>query len=68
MCHERDFGLKVISHNFFATSHGKSLCDATGGTLKRQVMRHCIRSPPESQITNAFEMYEFAAQKSKNIR
>lgn len=66
--HEKDFNIKVSSYNFFATSHGKSPCDGIGGTLKRTVMRHCIRSPPENQITNAREMYEYAIKNIQSIR
>ena len=49
--HKKDFGIKIKGRHFFATSHGKSTCDATGGILKRLVMRHCIRSPPKEPIT-----------------
>lgn len=68
ICHEKDFGMKVESWNFFATSHGKSSCDATAGSLKRQVMRHCIRSTPNSQVTNPREMYEYAVAEVKTIK
>lgn len=68
MCHEKDFGIKVESYNFFATSHGKSPCDAVGGTLKRQVMRQSIRSFTEGQITNAREMYEYAVNEVEKIK
>ena len=55
-CHEKDFGIKVGTYNFFATSHGKNSCDGIGGTFKRTAVRHCLRSPPENQITNPLEM------------
>ncbi|KAL7296741.1 hypothetical protein TKK_0010152 [Trichogramma kaykai] len=66
--HEKDFGIAVKSYNFFATSHGKSPCDALGGTVKRMVMQHCIRFFPQDQITNAHEMYEYALENIENIR
>lgn len=59
--------MKVISYNFFATSHGKSACDGIGGTLKRTVMRHCLRSPPDKQITTPKEMYDYASKEIKGI-
>ena len=31
--HEEDLGLKC-EWNFFATSHGKNVCDGIGGTVK----------------------------------
>ncbi|XP_044596186.1 uncharacterized protein LOC123273063 [Cotesia glomerata] len=67
-CHEQDFGIKVTSYNFFATSHGKSVCDGTGGTIKRKVMRHCIRSSPDQQVTTPLEFYEYVFREMKNIR
>ncbi|XP_074115144.1 uncharacterized protein LOC141537857 [Cotesia typhae] len=66
-CHDKDFNIKVTSYNFFASSHGKSLCDAIGGIIKRSVMRYCLRASPEEQITNALQMYEYAVQNCKNI-
>lgn len=66
--HEKDFKIKVVSYNFFATSHGKNPCDAIGGTIKRTVMRHCLRSTPDNQITSPKEMYDYALENIKNIR
>ena len=54
LLHEKDFNMKVVSYNCFATSHGKSPCDAIGGVVKRLVMHHCIRSPPDKQIVDAY--------------
>ena len=68
LCHEVDFGLKVESDNFFATSHGKTVSDGVGGTIKRTVMGHSLRSPPDQQITNALKMFEFASAEIKTIR
>ena len=34
LCHKEDFGF-FAEWNFFATSHGKSVCDRIGGTAKR---------------------------------
>jgi len=66
--HNKDFNFNVKSYNFFTTSHGKSPCDAIGGTIKRTVMRHCLRAPPEGQITTPKEMYEYAAQEIKGVK
>lgn len=46
LCHELDFGIKVVSYNFFATGHGKTELDGEGGTLKRTATRYNLRSPP----------------------
>ena len=36
--HVQDFGI-TAEWNFFATSHGKNLCDGVGGTVKRLATR-----------------------------
>lgn len=64
--HEKDFGIKVVSYNFFATSHGKTPCDAIGGVTKRTIMQHCLRSSPENQITNAEEMFRYCTSREAN--
>lgn len=65
--HEEDFNIKVTSYNFFATSHGKSLCDAIGGIIKRLVMRYCLRAPPEKQISTPLQMYKYVVQNCESI-
>lgn len=57
LCHEANFGTKVISYNFFATGHDKSVYD--GDTIERQVKRHCIQTSPEAQITNPLGIYGY---------
>lgn len=69
MClHQREFGLEISSYNFFATSHGKSPCDAIGAVLKRGVAHAALRRPPNKQIRNAREMYEAAIEEIQEIR
>lgn len=65
-CHEKDFAIKVDSYNFFATSHGKTENDGHGGTVKRTASRHNIRSSANEQITNAYELFQFAEKKMEN--
>lgn len=67
-CHEVDFGIKVTSYNFFGTGHGKTENDGNGGTVKRTVSRHNLRSSADNQITNAYEMFRFAKEKMESIR
>ncbi|GBM70365.1 hypothetical protein AVEN_129679-1 [Araneus ventricosus] len=44
--------------SFHATSHGKTVCDGIGGTVKRIVTKKNLQSVYQStQITNAHEMY-----------
>ena len=40
--HVDDFGL-AAEWNFFATSHGKSICDGIGGTVKRPVTKASLQ-------------------------
>ena len=55
-CHEKDFLLKG-SWSFHATSHGKTVCDGIGGTVKRTITKRNLQSTRESeQIVNARQM------------
>ncbi|KAJ8677403.1 hypothetical protein QAD02_013190 [Eretmocerus hayati] len=69
MCvHERDFGLKIKSYNFFATSHGKSPCDGIGAVAKREITRIALRRPVDQPIANARDMFEAASDNIKGIK
>ena len=52
--HYMDYELKAEWH-FFGTSHGKSPCDGTGGTVKCLLARASLQS---TSILNINEMYE----------
>lgn len=56
--HEREFKFKV-SHSNFATSHGKSQCDADGGTVKRKARIASLQRPYDEQIITAHDLFEF---------
>lgn len=58
---KKDFGIEAEWH-FFATSHGKSPCDALGGTFKRNARNHNMKSPT-SGVTNAKNLFEWAKSK-----
>ncbi|KAK3923493.1 Lysine--tRNA ligase [Frankliniella fusca] len=51
-----------FSHSYFATSHGKSQCDADGGTVKRQARRASLQRPLEKQIINATHLFSFCKE------
>ena len=55
--HESDFGLNV-EWNFFVTSHWKSPCDGTGGTVKPLVGNASLRSLQEP-INTPLKMFEW---------
>lgn len=67
-CHFKDFILKVVSMNYFATSHGKTNNDGLGAIVKRFAMRFCLRAGPNKQITTALEMYEYLSKQLKSVR
>lgn len=49
------YGLKV-EWFFFARSHGKSPCDAIGGTIKRKAAKESLRRAQEDQILNVDDL------------
>ncbi|KAK3911351.1 Protein piccolo [Frankliniella fusca] len=55
--HEREFGLKA-KHSFFATSHGKALCDAMAGTIKRLLTNRSLQRPDNDALDSAEKVYE----------
>lgn len=54
---KKDFNLDT-EWNFFATSHGKSPCDAMGGTFKRNARIYNMRQPVNG-ITNSKDLFEW---------
>lgn len=59
------FNFKVEWH-FFATSHGKSACDALGGAFKREAAKASLQRPGDNFITNAKQLFDWAqSRKSK---
>ena len=57
--HVSDFGIEAQWH-FFATSHGKSPCDAIGGTVKRLVARASLQATTTEQILTPTELFTWA--------
>ena len=58
--HKKEFGIEA-DWNFFATSYGKSPCDAIGGTVKRVTARASLQRPRGNQILTLLEMFEFCS-------
>ena len=52
---------------FFATSHGKSPCDGTGGTVKRLVRRGSLHRPIDNQIINDQMFFNFCTDNIPGI-
>ena len=64
--HETDFSVAAKWH-FFATAHGKSPCDVTGGILKKLAARASFQRPQNDQILIPADLYKWAQQDVKNI-
>ena len=64
--HERDFQLSAEWH-FFATSHGKNICDGIGGTTKRLAARASLQAPSDGQILTPQQLFAFCQEHIKNI-
>ncbi|KAK3911370.1 Trigger factor [Frankliniella fusca] len=58
---EEEFGLKA-SHSYFATSHGKSQCDADGGSVKRKARKASLQRPLDKQIISAQDLFQFCEE------
>lgn len=54
----KDFGLNA-EWNFFATSHGKSPCDALGGAFKRNAKLYNMRDPKD-EINTAKKLFDWS--------
>ena len=50
----------------FATSHGKSVCDGIGGTIKRLAAKASLQHQACGQIVNAEEMFKFCKTEIKS--
>lgn len=64
--HKSDFDVEAEWH-FHATSHGKGACDGVGGTVKRLAARASLQLPPEKQILNPTNLFDWAVENIKGI-
>ena len=53
---------------FFATSHGKSPCDALGGTLKREAAKESLARPYNNQILTVNDLHAFCQLRIPSIQ
>lgn len=65
--HESDFGIPA-EWNFFATSHGKTISDGLGGTIKRLAARASLQRPYSDQIMTAKQLFEWASTNIPGIK
>ena len=67
MHHEFDFQLTAEWH-FFATSHGKSVCDGIGGTIKRLASRKSLQATTDGHILTPEALFEWATMNVTGIK
>ncbi|KAF4527624.1 hypothetical protein B566_EDAN015427 [Ephemera danica] len=65
--HEEEYGVPAEWHHF-GTSHGRGVCDAVGGSVKREVTRASLQRISDGHITTPQELYEFIRQHMPKIR
>ena len=66
LMHKKDFEMKAEWH-FFATSHGKNVCDGVGGTIKRLAAHASLQRAIHYQILNPHQLYDFAKSDIRGI-
>ena len=64
--HKQDFNIDA-EWVFFATSHGKSLCDGIGGFVKRYVAKYSLQIPLNNQILNYKAVLALCTHEIKDI-
>jgi hypothetical protein len=56
---KNDFGMDT-KWQLFAMSHGKVVCDGTGGTFKRLARKVSLQNPYQGQIMTPRELHKWA--------
>jgi hypothetical protein len=64
--HQQDFNVPA-EHHFFATSHGRGVCDAVGGTIKRTAVRASLQRIGGDHITTPRALFEFGKAKMSTV-
>lgn len=64
---KKEYNIEAEWH-FFASYHGKSPCDALGGTVKRMATSASLQRFNKDQITTAKALYEFLKNKATQIQ
>ena len=65
--HKQDFGLDG-EWIFFATSHGKSPCDRTGGSIKRHAAKRSLQRPMNNQILDYQALLNVCEEEMSKIK
>ena len=57
--HYSDFNINT-DWNFFATSHGKGICDGVGGHVKRLIARASLQATTQCKILNSVKFFQWS--------
>lgn len=64
--HKVDFDVEA-EWNFFASSHGKNVCDGVGGTVKRLAAQASLRMVYNDQIMTPRQLYDWAKENIPSV-
>lgn len=48
----------ILEWHFFATSHGKNVCDGVSGTIKREAAKASLQAATSGHIRTPADLYE----------
>lgn len=65
-CHKEDFNIFAEWH-FYATAHGKGVCDGLGGTVKRLATKASLQRPYTNQIMTPLQLFHWCQENIKSI-
>lgn len=66
--HDKDFYGIIAEWNFFATSHGKNVCDGIGGMVKRAATKASLQRTTEHHILTAKDLYTYSESNFPSIK
>ena len=65
--HKEDFGGIEAEWHFYATAHGKGVCDGVGGTVKRLAAKASLQRPADNQILTPFQLFQWGVKNLPSI-
>lgn len=68
LCHHtEDFDGVEAEWHFYATSHGKGVCDGVGGTVKRLATKASLQNPVNNQILTPLQLFEWGKENIPSV-
>lgn len=68
LCHHtEDFDGVEAEWHFYATSHGKGVCDGVGGTVKRLATKASLQNPVNNQISTPLQLFEWGKENIPSV-